>query len=204
MLQRALKMAFWVCFDHLGKLLIANVLSFAALMVPVSLAWWAMGVDNPTVVVAVVAGALVVALVVVVPVCMAALAALMKELIETRDGALRTFFAGLRRFGLRAVGLGATFVAAEVLFAVSVWFYASRFGGSMPLVGYGLSALALWAMLFTGLTALFAAPALVQKNGGVFATVRLSALLVLDNPLLTVEWPSRCCLCWRHAWRRPY
>ncbi len=186
MLHRVLKMAFWVCFDHLGKLLVANVLSFALVLVPLLAAWWLAGHSNPVTAVVVAGSAAGLSFVVALPVCMAALAAMMKELIETRDGSLRTFVTGLRRFAPRAVGLGGVFMAAEALFATSVWFYSSRFGGAMPVLGFGLSALALWAMFFTGLMALFAAPALVQKNGGIFATLRLSALLVLDNPLLTV------------------
>ena len=182
-------MAFWVSFDHMGKLLIVNVLIFTALLVPVlgvAVAWQVLGSDSPVVFLVGAAIALGLMLAVVAPVAAVALAAMLKELIETRDGSVRTFFTGLRQYGLRAVGLGGTLLAAETLFAVSVWFYPSRFGGSVPLLGYGLSALALWSMFFTGLMALFAAPALVQKNGGVFATLRLSALLVLDNPFLAV------------------
>lgn len=165
--------------------MLVNLASFAALSVPLALAWWGLEALESATALVLAAAAVAMALVVVWPVAAAGFAAMLKELIETRDGSIRTFFAGLKQYGLRAIGLGLAFVLAEVLFAVSVWFYASRFGARVPLLGYGLSALALWAMAFAGFMALYAMPALVQKNGGVFATIRLSALLVLDNPILT-------------------
>jgi len=185
MLHRALKMAFWVCFDHLGKLLVVNGLCFVVLLAPIAAGWWALQSAPPVVAVAVLGAVGLAVFAVLLPVCATGLAAMMKELIETRDGSVRTFFSGVRRFWGRAVGLGVVLVALQGLFAVSAWFYPTRFGASVPLLGFGLSALALWAMVYTGLVALFAAPALVQKQGGVLATLRLSALLVLDNPLLS-------------------
>ena len=65
----------------------------------------------------------------------------------------------------------------------SIWFYASHLGATHPVAGYGLSAVALWALVFLGLTATAAAPAMVHKNLGPLGAVKLAALLVVDNPL---------------------
>jgi uncharacterized membrane protein YesL len=78
------------------------------------------------------------------------------------------------------------YVAAATCLATSAWFYATRLGGTAPLLGYALSALALWCLAFLAVTALFAAPAVVQRKASWLATLKTAALLVLANPLLTL------------------
>ncbi|HNR30745.1 MAG TPA: hypothetical protein PKI11_07630 [Candidatus Hydrogenedentes bacterium] len=176
-------MTFWVVYDHLGKLLIVNVCCAVVLLGPVMLGLGALlGRD--------LAGALYVGLPlfgltfgVLWPVLAAGLAHMVKELIETRDGTVGAFFAGLRLYGLRAAGMGLCLLFAACCLAGSAVFYAYRLRERAAWLGYGLSALALWGLLFVLLVSIMAMPALVQKRAGVFATLKLSALLVLDNPL---------------------
>jgi len=186
MLGRALKMAFWVTYDHLGKLLLANLFCALILLVPGYVAYAAALRGDPAAALLAGVGVAVLTLGVLLPVMAAGLAHLAKELIDTRDGSLRTFFTGMRRYAGRAAGLGLVYVLAAGCLVTSVWFYASRLGARIPWLGYALSALALWGLVFAGLTALLCIPALVQKGGGVWSTVKLSGLLVLDNPLFCV------------------
>jgi len=195
MLSRTIKMAFWVVYDHLGKLLLVNVLCTLALMVPGVFAYAAALTGDPGVMLMVAAPLVAVMAGVMAPVECAALAYMIKELIDTRDGSVGAFFTGLKRYFWRASGIGLLYLAAGACLGVSVWFYPSRLGDTLPWLGYTLSAVALWCLIFTGLTALLIFPALVQKNGGAGSTVKLSALLVLDNPffmlglaLNTVLW----------------
>ena len=186
MLMRALKMAFWVTYDHLGKLLVANVCAMLVLMVPLGFAYGALVSGDPGILLLGGVPALIVAFGVVVPVLAAGLAYMVKEFIDTRDGSLLTMLEGIRRYGWRAVRIGLVFVAGIGCLLVSAWFYASRLGATMPWLGYGLSAIALWCTVLAGLAALLVLPTLVQKQAGVLASIKLSLLLVLDNPLFAV------------------
>ena len=115
MLSRTLKMAFWVCYDHLGKLLAANLLCMLALLFPLGLAWAAVAAGDPAMMLLLGVPMLVLVFGVVLPVEAAAIAHMAKELIDTRDGSLRTFFRGLRLYAGRAIGLGLAYVAAAAV-----------------------------------------------------------------------------------------
>ncbi len=182
MLSRTLKMAFWVAYDHLGKLLFANLVSSALCALPIMAALAAASrlSDAASLGVFLAAGALSF---LACFSCAVALAWMVRGLIETRDGSVGAFFTGLRSFALRGAALGLCYLFAGACLLSSVWFYASRVGAAHPVAGYGLSAIALWAGLFLGLTALAAAPVMVHRDLGPLGAIRLAALLVLDNPL---------------------
>ncbi len=186
MMARTLKMAFWITYDHLGKLLVANLLSVLVLLFPGSVAYAALATGAPGLALVIGAPMLVLVFGLLGPMLAAGMAYMIKEFIDTRDGSLRTFFCGIRRYAWRAARLGALFVGLVCCLGTSAWFYASRLGVSLPWLGFTLSALALWCLAFVGLSALYVIPALVQKEAGVWATAKLSALLVLDNPLFTI------------------
>lgn len=186
MLGRALKMAFWVTYDHVGKLILANVLWFVAFAVPASLAWGAFATGEPAVRLVVAWPLLIAGVGVVLPVMTAGLAHMAKVLIDKRDGSLGDMFRGIRMYGGRAAGIGLVYFFACASLATSAWFYAVKLHGAAPWLGYAISALAVWALVFVAMTSLMAMPALVQKKGGVVATVKLAALLVLANPLLVL------------------
>jgi len=175
-------MAFWITYDHLGRLLIVNVFAVLVLVVPVTVVYAAAFAGDPATIVAIGLPAAVVGLGIFAPVLAAGLAYMVKECIDNREASLGAFFTGLRRYAWRASCIGICYVAAITCLGTSVWFYASRFGATMPWLGYGLSALALWALIFALLTVLLVMPALAQKNGDVGESLKLSALLVLDNP----------------------
>ena len=186
MLSRTLKMAFWVGYDHLGKLMIASaiwfvcwlplcVLSFAAFCVPDRSVSVFLGV--PLAILGVCVG---------LPVATAGLAHMVKELIDTRDGSIRTMFEGIRLYSRRAVGLGFFYGFLLSCLGVNVWFYAVKFGSTFLVLAYGISGIALWLLFFCILTGVVVFPTLVQKKSGVFATFRLAALLTLDNFFLVL------------------
>lgn len=183
MLSRTLKMAFWVMYDHIGKLLLANLVWSLTLLILLIAAGTAFKTGDPSLLLMIGASALVLAFGVVLPVTTAGLAHMAKELIDTRDGSLGDLFRGMRLYGLRAVAIGMIYVVATVCLTVSVWFYATQLRTSAPWLGYALSALALWGLIFLAFTAMLVMPALVQKKGTVRETLKLAALLVLGNPL---------------------
>lgn len=186
MLARAIKMTFWVLYDHLGKLVLVNIFCAGMILTPLGIAHALLRQGLP-------AGSLVTAIIlciiafgVVLPMVYAGLVFMVKELIERHDGSIKTFFAGIIHLGPRAILLAAIYVMMFACLLSSIWFYAFRLGGIAPLLGYGLSALALWIMCFLLLTATIALPALAYKNTNPFAALKMAALLTLDNPMYTV------------------
>lgn len=186
MLGRVLKMAFWVMYDHLGKLTVAGTIWSAAWCIPAILGCAAVLTRDATTILFLGIPLLILSFGCILPAMSAGLAHMVKELIDTRDGSVRTMFSGIRLYGVRAVALGMIYLAAGSSLAVSVWFYAAKLGGTVPVAGYGLSALALWLLVFVLLTTLTAMPTLVQKKAGIFATMKLAALLTLDNLFLCI------------------
>ena len=186
MLGRALKMAFWVTYDHIGKLILANMIASAMVLPPLVMTIGALASGAPEVWLLVGFPAATVTMAIAIPAAMAGLAHFAKELIDTRDGSVTSMFTGIRLYGLRAIGLG--FVGWVVLLCLgsSIWFYSVRAVAFSPWLGYLLSAVAAWTLIFVALTAMFVIPALVQKKQGVRATATLAALLVVDNPLYSI------------------
>jgi hypothetical protein len=114
-------------YDHLGKLLLVNVLCVLILAVPAGLAYGAVRSGDP--VVAMAAGLpMLLLLAALLPVLSAGTAQMVKELIETRDGSVAAFFTGVRRWWWRAMRLGLFYAGVMVCLGVSVWFYAGRVG----------------------------------------------------------------------------
>ncbi|MCC6699042.1 MAG: hypothetical protein IT365_25690 [Candidatus Hydrogenedentes bacterium] len=186
MLTRTLKMSFWVIYDHMGKLIVANVIWAVAIAFPGTIAGVALFSGDVATVVFIGVPALTVAVGVVLPVGSAGLAHMIKMLIDHKDGSLSDMLGGIRMYWRRASGIGLTSLGLTACLGTSVWFYASALQDRAPLAGYVLSALALWCLVFFGVTALLLMPALVQKKQGTLATLRLAVLLVLDNPLLMI------------------
>jgi len=185
MLARALKMALWVTYDHLGKILVVSMVWAVGTIFPAALGILGAASGQP--------GARLIgwplllgALMVGLPVISAGIASMVKEIIETREGSMRTFVAGMGAHWRRATALGGVYTIAVVALLTSVWFYATRLQDSVPWLGMSLSILAGWLLLFTVLSAFYAIPALVQRKLAVFGTLRLAAGLVLDNSIFTV------------------
>lgn len=179
-------MAFWITYDHLGKFLVAGLIWSLALLAPGWVAVAGLFSGDPAVRTLIGIPAAALAFGIVLPMTSAGLAHLVKVLIDERDGSLSDFFHGIRRHAARAVAIGLLFVFAVASLATSTWFYADMLRGTAAWLGYALSGLALWCLLFAGLMALLVMPALVQKKGGIFATLKLAALLVLANPVFSL------------------
>jgi hypothetical protein len=179
-------MAFWVIYDHLGKLILASLLWSLPVAVPAFIAVSAFGTGDPGVQLVMGVPALILAFGVVLPVMSVGLANLAKELIETKDGSISDMFRGVRLFWRRAIGVGFSYLIVLICLTTSTWFYATKLQDSIPWLGYGISALSLWGVIFVLLTSLLVMPTLVQKKANTLETLKLTCLLVLDNPLLTV------------------
>ena len=177
-------MAFWVTYDHLGKLILANLVWAFAVALPGSVALAAfLAYPQDPAMLLVGLPALYLAAAVALPITSAGLAHLAKVLIETRDGSLADFGAGIRLYWQRAIALGTLVWLALACLGTSVWFYSWWLQDRLPWLGLLLSGLAGWCMLFVILTSLILIPTLVQRKDGVIGTLKLASLLTASNPL---------------------
>jgi hypothetical protein len=186
MLARAIKMSFWVVYDHLGKLLLVNIFAAIMLAAPVVAASAVLARNSQGYALIFAALLCVVPISVFLPLIQAGLVWMIKVLIEKHDGGVALFFVGMKRFGPRAAAIALLYLLLSACLLSSAWFYGIRMGARVPLVGYGLSAIALWTQFFLLMTAPLALPALIHKDQGVFATMKLAALLTLDNPFMAL------------------
>ena len=183
MFFRTLKMTFWVTYDHLGKFLVANVLAMTILSLPIVAASTLLPGSEATQDALIVVVLLAVASAMAAPVLFAGIAHMTKEFIETHDGSLRTMIHGTVLYAKRAAVLGLFYFSAAACLLASLWFYSVQVGPQRPWIGYSLAGAAFWGLLFLAAMGLVLIPALVQKRGGVLDTLKLSAVLVLGNPL---------------------
>lgn len=188
MLHRTLKMAFWVFYDHLGKLLLANLISVVIMASPLVVAHillirWATGHVSQVLSL----GIALLASCLGVPLAFAGLYALVRELIDTRDGTLATYFSGMRRYGIKMVALSVLYMFVSACLVSSIIFYATHPPFNSPFVGYSISALALWIQLFLLVSLVFAGPAAIYKSQGILTIIKFAIVLALDNPLFALN-----------------
>lgn len=117
---------------------------------------------------------------------------MVKTFIDTRDGSLSDFFTGIRRYWLRAMGVGAVYGIIMTSLVTSAWFYGTRLQNSVPVAGYALSGLASGSALVLASMAPLLPATIVQRKIGVLPTIRLALFLVLANPLLIGALSVQC------------
>ena len=185
MFTRVLKMSFWVSYDHLGKLLMANIC--CALLTALPFACGLTLLLGPSSPLARIAGILLAGFgLLVLPVALTALLYLIKQCIETGDAAFTDFYTGIRLWGGRAFYLGLIYALLAAVLAAAAWFYPARLSESVPLVGYVLGGFAGLALAVLALSALYAGPALVNRPTGPVGALQMAVVLVLDKPLFTL------------------
>jgi uncharacterized membrane protein YesL len=177
-------MAFWITYDHLGKLILANLLVSLVVSILGGVAFAGLAYGDPVVRLTLGAPATILCFGVVLPISFAGLCHMAKQLIDERDGSFKDFFTGMGLYWRRALGIGMLYLIATTSLGTSAWFYAAKLRDSAPWLGYALSAVALWGLVFLALSAPLVMPTLVQKKGGLGETLKLTAMLVADNPLL--------------------
>ena len=176
-------MAFWVAFDHLGKLLIVNILCSTALLGMAAVVWAGVGPLIPVRGTPVLFTGWIALSAAVLFVGAAATAAMVRECIDTRDGSLSAFFRGLRRHGLPAGCIGFLYALAGLSLTYSAWYYLTGRSGMPLLLGYALAVGAAWLILGWLLLGFVVTPLLIYRPAGMGSTLRLACLLILDNPL---------------------
>ena len=178
MLYRALKMWFWVTYDHLGRLLILN---FACALPIAMLLGLGMTLPGPL-------GHVLtfVAFAIAMPGALAALGAVARALVEHHEAPFSLFFDALWRYGTRGAMLGAAAGVVVLVSLVGIYYYLVVVASPAPWYVYPLAAVCAWVGAFTGVASAFALAALSQKRAGILAAIRTGVLLVADNPVFCV------------------
>jgi uncharacterized membrane protein YesL len=155
LLRPAFRRAMWSTYDHIGLLVLANLL-WLLLTLPV----------------------------VTAPAAAAGLFSLCAELAEESEPRLSSFFRGFRRWFRPAFKLGLVEAAATVVLWVNIDFYSHlRGGASVP--GLILSAVMVWLAAFFLLMHVHLFPLLVGGETRLRTLLRKAALLTLDNLAFT-------------------
>jgi len=174
MLSRALKMWFWLTYDHLGHVLLWNVACMLPMLLLTASAFGGSGIWA--------LGCFALAYGIVLPASLAALGHTARVLLEQKEAPLRTLIDGLRAFAIPGalLGLLGTALCGGAFFGA--WYYAFRFAQPNGLLGYALSAFCLWWGVLCATVLNLALPALAQKRAGAREALRLGIVLTLDNP----------------------
>jgi len=170
---RAMGRFFWTTYDHIGRLVAANLCIGGIVLAPLTVVDLWPPLLVPFLLYAFVAGSIL----------QTAMAAFALDMRRFRDPPLKALWAAVRRFWL--VGLKAHLLAAG---ALGILYVNVRFWSAPPIYaqqlkwpGLLIAGLCVWAAAFVGLCYLFLLPLLVEKRTGVWAAWKQSALLALDN-----------------------
>jgi uncharacterized membrane protein YesL len=155
-LRPTFKRFLWNSYDHIGLLVVANLV-WLALCLPVITA----------------------------PAATAGLFHLARRIADHEPASLRDFFEGLREHFFPALRAGALTLAVAIVLWVNIDFY-SHLGGRATLPGMLLAALMIWVGAFVLLMHAHVFPLIVGGERSTRAVVRKSALLTLDNPGFTI------------------
>ena len=156
LLRPAFKRSVWSTYDHIGLLVLTNLL-WVVLCLPV----------------------------VTAPAATAGLFHLAREVARGRNPSLRDFFVGFRRHFLPAFKVGLVDLAALLVLWVNIDFYSHMRGGAV-IPGMLLAATMVWVAALFLLMHAHLYPLLAGGESSLRQLLRKSALLTLDNLAFTV------------------
>jgi len=156
LLARSFKRFFWLTYDHLGLMLLANLL------------WLALSIG-----------------VVTMPAATAGLVALARRVAAGEDASARDLLRGFREHFVPALKVGLFDLAVLLVLWVNIDFY-SHLSGRAQIPGFALAAVLVWAAAFWVLMHIHIYAVLVDGERHLRPIVRNAALLTLDNPTFTI------------------
>ncbi len=188
MFPQILKQWFWDCYDHLGRLLLANMLLFfilAAAFVytaPIIVAFFSALTGGHQVLF------LAAAFLVVAPLSLTLAFAPFSEFAplvsKEKDPRVRVFLRGLWRQGFRTWRYFFLVCLILALLLVNIWFYtlSGQFPESMMMVGYILAGLCFWLGVVLAASLVPGIPLLFRRELGAGKTLKISLLVLLKYP----------------------
>lgn len=170
------KKAFWNTYDHIGRLILLNLIWAGCLPLPTYLAYWLLPLDGQARI-----GATLLVGMLAHSFATTGVFAATADIVDYRRFALKQFLAGGRALYLRALGINLLSVVVCYLNYVSIRFYLAL-EGPAGVLGFFLVGVQVWIVLFVLTMRIYLIPLLVKKNWGVFKTIKWSAVLVVLRP----------------------
>jgi uncharacterized membrane protein YesL len=174
------KKAFWNTYDHIGQLLLINLLWFLLFLFPTFMAFRYLPFDGYTQLSFVFLIGLLTH-----SYATAGAFALTARLADYEDVSLREFFGAARRFYFRTLMLSLIFGGIFLLLTYSVGFYVSVKIG-FGLLGFFLAGIQVWIGAFCLLMQVYLLPLLYSRNWGVWAVLKWAGTLILLKPGFTI------------------
>lgn len=183
---RVLRDSFWISYDHLGKLVLANViwfsLSFGAIIIAAAIAGyagWSLSARSIIIAIGLAVG------LVTVPSVSAGMLHFTSLLAQKKSAEIKDLFQGIRlNFG-RSVALGLLAIIVWAALAVNIIFYARVIGPINFWLGTIPGGMAIWMFAFYNVMLVHFAPMIVRTRGGPLGTFKIAALLTLGNVRLS-------------------
>jgi len=179
---RVLRDSFWISYDHLGKLFMANAiwfsLSFGAIILAASIArytGWSQSARS-----LILASGFAASLV-TVPSVSAGMIHFTSLLVQKKDAEIKDLFQGMRRNSGRSVALSLLATVVWAVLAANIMFYARVIGPRNFWLGVILGGMAIWMFAFYNVMLVYFAPLTVHRTAGPLGTFKLAALLTVDN-----------------------
>jgi hypothetical protein len=171
-------MAFWLAHDHLLATAAMSLIIFAAAAPLAYIAAWLLVQGFllglvPAAAAAALGGA-----------SYAAGLHCVRSWIDGDDGFWNILARGLRRHGMHGAALALVWLTVAAALGVSVYFYAGPAAARVPVVGYALAAIALWALAAAAAAAPYSMAARVWKPMGVRQCIKTALLVLVDNIFL--------------------
>jgi uncharacterized membrane protein YesL len=174
------KKTFWNTYDHIGQLVLINLLWFLVFPFPTFLAFRYLPFDGYTQLSFVFLIGLLTH-----SYATAGVFALTARLADYQDLSLKDFFPAARVFYFRTLMLDLIFGGIFFLLTYSVGFYISVKIG-FGLLGFFLAGIQVWIGAFCILMQVYAKPLLYSRDWGLWAVLKWSATLILIRPGYTI------------------
>ncbi len=170
------KKAFWNTYDHVGRLILLNLLWACCFPLPTYLAFRLLPLDGQLKI-----GATVLVGILTHAFATSGVFAATADIVDYRKFALKQFFFSGRRLYFPALAVTALSAAVFYLTYVSIVFYLAL-EGPAGVMGFFLVGLQVWIVLFVLSMQVYLLPLLARKRWGALKTIRWSAVLILIKP----------------------
>ena len=174
------KKTFWNTYDHIGQLILINLLWFLISPLPTFLCFRYLPFDGYTQITFVFLIGLLTH-----SYATGGLFALTARLADYQDVSLKDFFPAARAFYFRTLMLSLIFGGIFFLLTYSVGFYISVKIG-FGLLGFFLAGIQVWIGAFCLLMQVYVKPLLYSRNWGLGAVLKWSATLIILRPGFTI------------------
>jgi len=181
-MSKVLRDSFWISYDHLGKLVVANVLWFFLSFGPIILgASIAQHVDPEARARTLVLSICVALSILTLPSASGGILHFTSLLVLKHDARISDIFRGIRRYFVQSTLCSLVAVIVWGVLGANIVFYWRVIGPRNFWLAAILGGITMWIFAFYNVMLVYVPPLLVQRHGGVLGTFKLAAVLTLDN-----------------------